>query len=102
MYDTIIYMKMRLSLIASVIMLVCSIASTALAQTGTCLSLGTDLYPGDKNESVRFLQNFLVSRGYLAAVPNGVYGPATTAAVRALQKANNISTTGNVGPSTRA
>lgn len=76
--------------------------SAAGAQTGSCLSLGTDLYPGDKNESVRFLQNFLVQKGYLSAVPNGVYGPATTAAVRAFQKAYNISQTGNVGPMTRS
>src|SRR3954468_21255743 len=78
-----------------------ALASSAFAETASCLSLGTDLFPGNKNESVRFLQKFLVERGYLTAAPNGVYGPATTAAVRAFQKANNITATGNVGPMTR-
>jgi peptidoglycan DL-endopeptidase CwlO len=32
--------------------------------------------------------------------PDGVFGPRTSAAVRAFQKAHGIPTTGNVGPLT--
>jgi peptidoglycan hydrolase-like protein with peptidoglycan-binding domain len=47
------------------------------------------------------LQNYLHDTGYLSATPNGIYGPATTAAVKKFQIANGISATGVVGQITR-
>lgn len=47
------------------------------------------------------LQRYLQSAGYLSATPNGVYGPATTAAVKKFQAINGITQTGTVGPITR-
>jgi peptidoglycan hydrolase-like protein with peptidoglycan-binding domain len=76
------------------------------AQTSTtCLDLKYDLYQGLRDStdgSVLHLQNFLVKSGYLTATPNGYFGQSTLAAVKKFQNANNISTTGRVGPSTRA
>jgi predicted chitinase len=58
---------------------------------------------GDAGELVLFLQKKLGEVGFpLSATPNGVFGPATEAAVRAFQAAHGIPTTGNVGPLTWA
>jgi peptidoglycan hydrolase-like protein with peptidoglycan-binding domain len=56
---------------------------------------------GSEGVEVTVLQDFLNRAGYLNATPNGYFGPATTAAVRAFQSANYISATGTVGPATR-
>lgn len=85
------------------VLLIVTVATLIFPPTteAACLSLGTDLFPDDSNQSVLFLQNYLVERGYLTATPNGHFGPATKAAVKAFQKTNGISQTGNVGPLTR-
>jgi len=57
---------------------------------------------GSSGSEVLELQNRLKSVGYLKATPNGNYGPATLAAVKAFQRANGVSPLGNVGPATRA
>ncbi|MFA6432861.1 MAG: peptidoglycan-binding protein [Candidatus Paceibacterota bacterium] len=79
---------------------------SASAQTTACSDLSYDLYSGlaDRGDdnSVLLLQRYLAGSGYLAATPNGYFGPATLAAVKSLQRANGISTTGRVGPQTRA
>jgi peptidoglycan hydrolase-like protein with peptidoglycan-binding domain len=77
------------------------------AQTGlACLMLQSNLGPGDTDSNasgpVTMLQVYLLQRGYLKAEPNGHFGPATTAAVKALQSNNSILVTGTVGPVTRA
>jgi peptidoglycan hydrolase-like protein with peptidoglycan-binding domain len=59
------------------------------------------LSPGSQGVEVTVLQNFLTRAGLLSAVPNGTYGPATTAAVRSFQSYNTIPATGTVGPMTR-
>jgi peptidoglycan hydrolase-like protein with peptidoglycan-binding domain len=59
------------------------------------------LSKGSEGVQVTVLQNFLNRAGYLFATPNGYFGPATTAAVRAFQASNGISATGSVGPMTR-
>jgi peptidoglycan hydrolase-like protein with peptidoglycan-binding domain len=78
------------------------IPSLAQAQ---CTMLTKDLNPGmtDANlgSQIIALQRYLSVSGYLAATPNGTYGPATTAAVKSFQAANGISATGNVGQLTR-
>jgi peptidoglycan hydrolase-like protein with peptidoglycan-binding domain len=56
---------------------------------------------GSEGVEVTVLQNFLNRAGLLSATPNGHFGPATTAAVRAFQYQNGISATGTVGPMTR-
>jgi peptidoglycan hydrolase-like protein with peptidoglycan-binding domain len=58
------------------------------------------LQTGSEGVDVTVLQNFLNRAGFLSAVPNGYFGPATTAAVRAFQYENGISGTGAVGPAT--
>lgn len=56
---------------------------------------------GSEGVEVTVLQNFLNRAGLLSATPNGHFGPATAAAVRAFQYQNGISATGTVGPMTR-
>lgn len=60
------------------------------------------LSSGSSGTEVLELQKRLKSEGYLTATPNGNYGPATVAAVKAYQKAKGLSQLGNVGPATRA
>ena len=62
----------------------------------------TYLKPGSSGEEVLRLQKVLAQLGYLSATPNGTYGPATTAAVQAFQKAKGLDPLGVVGPGTRA
>jgi hypothetical protein len=58
---------------------------------------------GDQGELVLFVQKRLEAAGFpLGATPNGVFGPATEAAVRKFQVAKGIRNTGNVGPLTWA
>lgn len=60
-----------------------------------------NLSPGSTGADVTTLQKWLVANGYLTQAQMdtgpGTYGPQTTAAVAAWQKANNIDTQGNPG-----
>lgn len=58
------------------------------------------LQRGSEGVDVTILQNFLNRAGLLSAVPNGYFGPATAAAVRAFQYREGIAATGSVGPMT--
>jgi peptidoglycan hydrolase-like protein with peptidoglycan-binding domain len=60
-----------------------------------------ELRNGSEGVEVTVLQDFLNRAGLLSATPNGHFGPATTAAVRAFQSQNYIPATGTVGPMTR-
>ncbi len=60
-----------------------------------------ELSSGSEGVEVIVLQNFLNRAGLLSVTPNGHFGPATTAAVRAFQATNYIPATGIVGPATR-
>jgi hypothetical protein len=71
-----------------------------VASTGT--SFTADLQFGDNNADVLRLQTLLSQKGYLKATPNGNFGPATLAAVRAWQKASALPSTGYFGPMSRA
>lgn len=77
-----------------------------VASAATCASLTTDLGSGSNDKTsagqVTKLQVYLKEAGYLTATPNGNFGPATYAAVRAFQLENGVSATGFVGPATRA
>ena len=59
---------------------------------------------GVRGEEVRYLQNMLISIGYNvgSAGADGIFGRATEAAVRSLQKANGLSVDGKIGPETAA
>ena len=60
------------------------------------------LSPGSSGLEVTALQQVLKVLGYFTVSPNGYFGPATEAAVKAFQKAKGISQLGVVGPQTRA
>jgi N-acetylmuramoyl-L-alanine amidase len=61
-----------------------------------------DLSIGMSGYDVFLLQRAMVREGFAAYNPTGVFGLLTFASVRAYQKAHNISSTGFVGPLTRA
>jgi peptidoglycan hydrolase-like protein with peptidoglycan-binding domain len=54
---------------------------------------------GDENHPVRTLQYLLRARGHTVAV-DGIFGPATDAAVRAFQQERHLTVDGIVGPNT--
>ncbi|HVU06255.1 MAG TPA: peptidoglycan-binding protein [Candidatus Paceibacterota bacterium] len=56
----------------------------------------------DQGEAVKSLQETLAQKGYLAAAPNGVFGPATLAALKRFQAAHGVPATGYYGPLTQA
>ncbi|MDO8522047.1 MAG: peptidoglycan-binding protein [bacterium] len=61
-----------------------------------------NLRQGQTGDVVLQLQTVLATQGFLAATPNGHFGPATTAAVKKFQAAHGLSPVGTVGPATRA
>lgn len=83
-----------------------ALPNVSFGQTSqNCLDLTTNIRQGQrdsnsKNEIIS-LQRFLKSEGYLSANATGFFGLQTLKAVKSLQKANNISQTGFVGPLTR-
>ena len=56
---------------------------------------------GDRNHPVKTLQYLLRERGHSVDV-DGIFGPATDAAVRAFQQEKNLAVDGDVGPKTWA
>ena len=58
-----------------------------------------DLAEGDSGTDVRQLQDFLIAEGYLRAQADGKFGAATTAGVKAWQRAVGVERTGSVGAS---
>ena len=81
-------------------------SSVAYGQTSSCLDLKSTVSPGlndarTKGEVTK-VQNFLYTQKYLAVSPTGYFGALSQSALRKFQSSNNISTTGTVGPLTRA
>jgi hypothetical protein len=76
--------------------------TTQTTTTQTYFALTRYLGPGDSGDDVLQLQKALVKLGLLTATPNGYYGTATTAAVKAFQAQKSIKQTGNVGVATKA
>ncbi|MBI2021224.1 peptidoglycan-binding protein [Candidatus Giovannonibacteria bacterium] len=74
--------------------------------TYSCADLKNDLRYRARDAStsgeVSLLQDFLQAKGYLKSDPTGYFGLLTFQAVKDLQKLNEISPTGFVGPITRA
>ena len=60
------------------------------------------LYWGSTGEEVREVQRRLKNWGYYDGAVDGIYGPKTFQAVKNFQAKHGISTTGTVGPQTRA
>ena len=79
--------------VGSLIVFAILVMGIALYKLGQAVNLFSKRYE---------LQAYLKDAGYLAATPNGNFGPATLAAVKAFQLANGVSATGFVGPATRA
>ncbi len=91
------------SLFFGILVALILLSSFAPARAATaCAVLPVNLFYGDNGADVLALQNFLFSRGYLMATPNGHFGPATLAAVQKFQSENAIATVGSAGPLTRA
>jgi spore germination protein len=63
---------------------------------------GLSLAPGDSGPAVAVLQADLNSLGYHAGPDDGVYGPATRAAVRSFQASAGVAVDGLAGPQTLA
>ena len=89
-------------------------AANGLAQTGkfdettraAMVNINNGVKRGDSGKQVEALQDKLVSGGFMTvaqvATGRGTFGPQTEAALKAFQKANNISQTGQLGPTTYA
>jgi hypothetical protein len=78
--------------------LMSAISSTSAA----CLDFSTNLSRGARSPTVLALQQFLASKQFLTATPNGYFGLGTLAAVKEYQKSVGLSQVGNIGPATRA
>ncbi len=79
-----------------------AVLSFSFSYAGTCVDVTSALARGAESSSVKVLQQFLVEKGHLKAVPNGYFGAGTQTALRAYQKSKGISQTGTTGPATRA
>jgi Ethanolamine utilization protein EutJ (predicted chaperonin) len=60
-----------------------------------------DKNPGSYGESVTKLQELLTKEGYYGGLIGGFFGPATEAALKAYQKAHNLTVTGKLDSETR-
>jgi spore coat assembly protein SafA len=89
-------------------------AANGLAQTGkfdettrtAMVNINSGIKRGDSGKQVEALQDKLVAGGFMTSAQvntgRGTFGPQTEAALKAFQKANNISQTGQLGPTTYA
>jgi len=60
------------------------------------------MYPGDKGDDIKVLQNRLKDLGYFNSSATGYFGSITETAARAFQKNNGLTVDGKVGKNTRA
>ena len=77
------------------------------SQSSTCIDLKYDIKFGDRSfgdSYINVLQSFLAGRGYFQKdfVVTGYFGSLTLSAVKKFQADYGISSTGYVGPITRA
>jgi peptidoglycan hydrolase-like protein with peptidoglycan-binding domain len=75
-------------------------ATTAVSAAPSAVAAAPVLRPGSKGKAVLAAQKRLAALGYWLGRPDGVYGPATTHAVTALQKVAGLSRDGVLGPKT--
>lgn len=62
----------------------------------------TTLKKGDKNDSVKTLQQALITLGYLSGNADGIFGANTETAVKEFQKANSLKDDGIAGAQTQS
>lgn len=86
-----------------------TVSNTTTSTGGSCRSIANNLQYGSSDSTtggqVSALQSFLVSKGFLTmptGTPMGYFGGLTKTAVKNFQAAFGISSTGYVGPLTRA
>lgn len=77
-------------------------AAPSASAAGNGYKFSSFLKKGMSGDEVMELQKRLAAEGYLSAAPNGYFGNATEASVKAYQKAHNLDQKGYVGPGTRA
>lgn len=89
-------------------------AANGLAPTGkfddatrtAMVAINNGIKRGDSGKQVEALQNKLIAAGFMTTAQvntgRGTFGPQTEAALKAFQQANNISQTGQLGPTTYA
>ncbi|WP_236035262.1 peptidoglycan-binding domain-containing protein [Alkalihalobacterium elongatum] len=74
---------------------------TASSTVPVSTNSSTILRRGSKGEPVKELQRQLTSLGYNTRGIDGIFGPATEAAVRNFQKSKKLTVDGVVGPQTK-
>jgi hypothetical protein len=88
-----------------------STSGVSACTAGSAISLSSNLARGSKGTDVTNLQNFLISKGYLATGNNtGFFGSMTESALQSFQKAQGLVSSGSAattgygaaGPKTRA
>lgn len=86
------------------IILACSLLlSISYAGAATsCTDITVNLFRYQESPNVLAVQNFLFSKGFLKATPNGYFGNQTLAAVKLYQQSKGLSPVGSTGPLTRA
>lgn len=99
-YELIFYVIISLMAIKNKILLITTII--ILSASNSLAAYDTNLKKGDESAAVTEMQEFLSANKFLTAKPNGYFGNATFAAVKAFQKKYKISQTGTFGPVTRA
>ncbi len=60
------------------------------------------MYPGDRSEDIKTMQDRLRELGYFTGTSTGYYGNATINSVRAFQETHELTVDGKAGPLTRA
>jgi peptidoglycan hydrolase-like protein with peptidoglycan-binding domain len=79
-----------------------NMANTNMANTGMANTSMTSQNPGKMSrQTVRHVQEFLAGDGHKVAI-DGVWGPATEAALKSYQKQDGLTVTGQLDQSTRS
>ncbi len=73
----------------------------ATSNSVSAFELSKNIKQGQKGDDVVYLQNFLITKGYLEGQATGYFGNLTKAAVIRYQKEKNLLSVGHVGPLTR-
>ena len=75
-------------------------AATTTAPAQQLPAPATTLKPGDTGRQVAVLQRALASLGFSSGKADGVYGPATTSALKRFQQSKGLTADGILGPAT--
>ena len=75
-------------------------SSSAKKTSTAASSVGTSLKEGSTGSDVKSLQSRLKTLGYYSGSADGIFGPGTTTAVKAFQRANGLEADGKAGGNT--